>query len=394
MAQTHGTYDPKFEGVFAKFQQFLKSGQEIGASLTVNIDGKDVINLWGGFASSEGTRPWNEDTIVNVYSSTKTISALAVLLLINDGQLSPYDKVSKYWPEYAVNGKQDTEIRHLLSHTSGVAIIEDPTTTDQLCDVKFITSRLAKQAPRWEPGTASGYHCWTYGFLLGEIVRRRTGLSLTEFVSQKIAGPLGADFQIGAAEKDWPRIAELVPPPPSAMAEMANLDPDSPMAKMFYPLADPTFAHTPQWRRAEIGAANGHTNSQALARIWSKALTISDESKRLLSKDTVDLIFTEQSYKPDLCLGLPVRFGVGFGLRGNGDAILDSWIPEGRICFWGGWGGSMVINDLDRNMTITYAMNKMEMGTAGNKSVVAYVEEIYKALGYPLPTKETVGGHL
>lgn len=344
MAQAHGTYDPKFEGVFAKFKEFLESKQEVGASLTVTIDGKDVVNLWGGFADSEGTRPWNEDTIVTVFSTTKTISALAVLLLINEGQLSAYDKVSKYWPEFAVNGKQDIEIRHLLSHTSGLAVLEDPTTPDELCDVKLMTSRLEQQAPRWEPGTASGYHSVTYGFLLGEIVRRKTGLSLTEFVSQKIAGPLDADFRIGAAEKDWPRIAELIPPPPAAMAEMANLDPNSMLAKMLNPFFHPSFTQTPQWKKAEIGAANGHSNSQALARIWSKALTIGDQSKRLLSRDTIDLIFKEQSYGPDLCVGVPVRFGIGLGIRGNGDAIIDSWIPEGRLCFWGGWGGSMVIS--------------------------------------------------
>lgn len=386
MAQTHGTYDPQFEGVYTKFKQFIQSGQEVGASLTVKIDGKDVINLWGGFANGEGTRPWNEDTIVNVYSTTKTISALAVLLLINEGQVSPYDKVAKHWPEFAENGKQDIEIRHLLSHTSGLAFIPEPTTLDELCNAELITSRLAKAAPAWEPGTASGYHSWTYGFPLGELVRRRTGLSLTEFVSQRIAGPLGADFQIGAAEKDWPRIAELVPPPAYAMNEMSNIDPNSNMAKMLYPFADPAFANTSQWRKAEVGAANGHTNSQALARIWSNALTIGDESKRWLSKDTIDLIFKEQSYGTDVCLGTPVRFGIGLSIRGNGDAIIDSWVPEGRLCFWGGWGGSMVINDLDRNMTIGYAMNKMEMGTAGNTSVRAYVEEIYKALGTSIST--------
>lgn len=394
MAQTHGTYDPKFQAVYEKFKEFIESGQEVGASLTVNIDGKDVVNLWGGFASGERDRPWNEDTIVNVYSTTKTVSALAVLLLINEGQLSPYDKVSKHWPEFAANGKQDVEIRHLLSHTSGLAVIEAPMTIDELCDVSLVTPRLAAQAPLWEPGTASGYHSWTYGFLLGEVVRRRTGLSLTEFVAQRIAAPLAADFQIGAAEKDWPRIAELIPPPPAAVAEMAQIDPESMMARMLYPVADPSYANTPTWRGAEIGAGNGHTNSQALARIWSKALTISDESKRVLSNDTIDLIFKEQSYGPDLCIGIPIRFGIGMGIRGNGDAIIDSWIPEGRVCFWGGWGGSMVINDVDRHMTIGYAMNKMEMGTAGNTSVKVYVDEIYKALGITLPSQEAAGGHL
>ncbi|KAK1948671.1 beta-lactamase [Colletotrichum sublineola] len=387
MAQAHGNCDPKFQRVGEKFKQLLESGQELGASLTVNIDGEEVINMWGGYADAKRTRPWNEDTIVNVFSTTKTISALAVLLLINDGELSPYDKVSKHWPEFAVNGKENVQVRHLLSHTSGLAVFEDPITMEELCDYDAAVSRLEKQAPRWEPGTASGYHAWTYGYPIGELVRRKTGLTLREFVAQKIAGPLDADFQIGAKEEDWPRVAELVPPPlpPADFVMPSNMDPDSLPAKMLCPRPDASFANTESWRRAEIGAANGHSNSQAIAKIWSKALTVGDESQRLLSKDTIDLIFTEQSYSPDLCLGAPIRFGTGLGIRGNGDTIIDYWIPEGRLCFWGGWGGSMVINDVDRHITIAYAMNKMDAGSAGNDAVRSYVAEIYEALGVPIP---------
>ncbi|EFQ26168.1 beta-lactamase [Colletotrichum graminicola] len=386
MVQVNGRCDPKFQGVSKKFQELLESGQELGASLTVKIDGEQVVNIWGGYADAKRTRPWNEDTIVNVFSTTKTISALAVLLLINDGELSPYDKVSKYWPEFAVNGKENIEVRHLLSHTSGLAVFEDPITMQELCDFDATVSRLEKQPPRWEPGTASGYHTWTYGYLIGELVRRKTGLTLREFVAQKIAAPLNADFQIGAKEEDWPRIAELVPPPlpPANFISPPKVDPDSMSAKMMNPTPDASFAHTELWRRADIGAANGHSNSQAIAKIWSRALTVADESQRLLSKETIDLIFTEQSYGPDLCFGIPIRFGTGLGIRGNGDAVVDSWIPEGRLCFWGGWGGSIIINDVDRHITIAYAMNKMDPGTAGNGAVRSYVAEIYKALGVPI----------
>ncbi|KAF9879173.1 beta-lactamase [Colletotrichum karsti] len=381
MTSTLGKCDPKFDNVRVKLQELLDSGEEVGASLTVTIDGEDVVNLWGGFADAARTRPWEEDTIVNVFSSTKTICALSVLLLINDGQISPYDKVSKYWPEFAVNGKEDVEVRHLLAHTSGLAIFEEPLgSMENLCDVKLCTSRLEQQAPRWTPGTASGYHSWTYGYPIGELIRRKTGLSLKEYVAQKIAGPLGADFQIGAKEEDWPRVAELIPPPPFH-PPLADLPPDSIPTKMLNPIPDPNFANTPTWRKAEIGSANGHTNAKALAKIWSNALTTSDESKRLLSKQTIDLIFTEQSYGPDLAIGLPVRFGVGLGLRGNGDAAIDHWLPEGRLCFWGGWGGSMVINDVDRGVTICYTMNKMGPGIAGNNAIQQYVAEIYQALG-------------
>ncbi|WQF78088.1 Putative beta-lactamase/transpeptidase [Colletotrichum destructivum] len=386
MAQAHGTCDPKFQGVRDRFQQLLESGQELGASLTVTIDGEEAVNLWGGYADADRTRPWNEDTIVNVWSTTKTIAALAVLLLIDDGQLGPDDKVSEYWPEFAVNGKEDIRVRHLLSHTAGLAAFEDPITFPDLCDFDAAVARLEKQAPQWEPGTASGYHCWTYGFPIGELVRRRTGLGLRDFVSQRIAAPLDADFQIGACEEDWPRVAELVPPPlpPSHLVPPAP-DPDSLFAKILRPTPDASFANTAPWRRADIGAANGHSNSRAIAKIWSRALTLADDGRRLLSPRTVDLVFTEQSYGTDLFLGVPARFGTGLGLRGNGDALVDAWLPEGRLCFWGGWGGSMVINDVDRHLTIAYAMNKMDAGSAGNDAVRSYVAEVYKALGVPIP---------
>ncbi|KAK1996218.1 beta-lactamase [Colletotrichum falcatum] len=388
MVSAHGKCDAKFQAVGERFRELLESGQELGASLTVTIDGEEVIDMWGGYADAKRTRPWNEDTIVNVFSTTKTVSALAVLLLINDGQLSPDDKVLKYWPEFAANGKENVRVRHLLSHSSGLAVFEDPITMQDLCDFGATVSRLEKQPPRWEPGTASGYHAWTYGYLVGELVRRRTGLTLREFVAQNIAAPLGADFQIGAKEEDWPRIAELVPPPlpPSNLTAPPGTDPDSLPAKMLSPAPDATFVSTEPWRRADIGAANGHSNSRAIAKIWSRALTVADEGQRLLSKDTIDVIFTEQSCGTDLCFGFPVRFGTGLGIRGNGSTGIDPWIPEGRLCFWGGWGGSMVINDVDRHVTIAYAMNKMDAGTVGNAAVRSYVAEIYKVLGVPIST--------
>ncbi|KAF6803772.1 beta-lactamase [Colletotrichum sojae] len=350
MAQVNGTCDSKFEGVRAKFGELLKSGEELGASFAVTIDGKDVIDLWGGFADPERSRPWTEDTIVNVYSTTKTVCALAVLMLIDEGRLSPDDKVAKHWPEFAVNGKQDIEVRHLISHTSGLAVSEEPITIEELCGLQLATSRLEAQAPRWEPGTASGYGAWTYGYPVGELIRRITGQSFTDFVAQKIAGPLGADFQIGAREADWPRVAELVPPTIPAP-----------------PPGSSDWGPKPGTTAALISATLGD-----------------DDDRRLLSRETVDLIFREQSYGTDLVLGPVIRFGCGLGLRGNGDSLVDSWTPEGRLCFWGGWGGSLVINDVDRRITIAYAMNKMSNSTAGNDAVISYIG-VYKALGVPIP---------
>ncbi|OLN89246.1 Beta-lactamase domain-containing protein 2-like protein 2 [Colletotrichum chlorophyti] len=393
MAPPHGTYDSMFQGVYDSFQQLLESGQELGASLTVNIDGRDVVDLWGGYADTARNRPWNENTIVNVWSTTKTISALAVLLLIEEGQLSPNDEISRYWPEFAVNGKKDIQVRHLLSHNSGIAIFEEPLAFKDLCDRQFIVSKLEKQLIQWQPGTASGYHCWTYGYLIGELVRRKTGLSLTDFVSRKIAGPLHADFQIGAKEEDWARIAEMVPPQ-IRLASDSKFETNPLQAGIFNPFPNVDFTNTSLWRRAEIGSGNGHTNSKALARIWSRAITITDNRQRLLSKKTIDLIFEEQSYGPDLCLGFPVRFGIGMGIRGNGNTPVDSWLPEGRICYWGGWGGSMVVNDVDRHITIAYTMNKMENTSTGNKAFRRYAKEIYRALGVSVSCAPTVNSLL
>ncbi|RDW83082.1 beta-lactamase-2 [Coleophoma crateriformis] len=380
-AQFHGRCDPKFEAVRGLLQQFVDSGEELGASLVVNVDGDDVVDLWGGYADADRTRPWNEDTVVTVFSSTKNVTSLAILMLVERNLLSIDDKVAKYWPEFAANGKEDVEIRHLLSHTSGVGAWEDPMALEDLCNTEECTARLAKQAPWWTPGTASGYHSLTFGFLLGEIVRRITGLSLKEFIRTNIASPLGADFQLGAVEEDWPRISNMIPPPPRGEQPPA-MEPDSIPMKFMNPLPTVEFANTPAWRQAEIGAANGFGNAKSLARILSEVtLAGKEDTKGLLSKQTVDLIFKEQSRGPDVALGIPLRFGVGFALTGDGDTSLDDFLPSGKICLWGGWGGSMAIMDVERGVTITYAMNKMSNEGPGTPLVKAYLKAIYEALG-------------
>jgi CubicO group peptidase (beta-lactamase class C family) len=238
---------------------------------------------------------------------------------------------------------------------------------------------MAAQAPWWEPGTASGYHALNYGHLLGEVLRRITGKTLKQFVAEQIAGPLGADFQIGAVESDWPRISDVVPPPPLPF-DLAALDPASPAVRTLTgPLVTAEEANTPAWRRADIGAANGHGNARSVARIMSVvARGGAVDRVRLLGPDTIDLIFDEQQNGIDLVLGVPLRLGIGYGLP---QRELLPWFPEGRICFWGGWGGSMIVMDVDRRMTISYMMNKMGPGIVGSDRSTAYGRAIYDALG-------------
>ncbi|KAK5946296.1 hypothetical protein PMZ80_000438 [Knufia obscura] len=379
MAKVQGTCSEKFNSVKQLLEEQIASGQELGASIAVNIDGEEVVDIWGGYKDVEHKATWDKDTVVNVWSSTKTVSALAVLMLIDQGKLDAFEKVWKYWPEFAENGKENVEVRHFLSHTSGVSGWDQPITIEEVCDVKISTEKLAKQAPWWEPGTASGYHALNMGHLLGELVRRITGKSLTQFVAEEIAAPLNADFQIGAAEKDWGRIADVVAPPPSPV-DFNSLPKDSVTFKTFGALQTKAeTCLTSTWRKAEIGAANGHANARSLNRTASVvSLGGTVNGKQFLGQKTIDMIFQEQSNGTDLAIGLPIRYGIGYGLKGEGPA---EWLADGKVCFWGGWGGSIVIMDVGRRLTITYVMNKMGAGTMGNERTKAYVDKVYEALG-------------
>jgi CubicO group peptidase (beta-lactamase class C family) len=376
-----GHYDRRFAGLAAALAEELTTGGELGAAIAVDIDGEMVVDIWGGYADQAKTRQWDQDTIVNIFSSTKNITSLAALLLIDRGSLDPFAPVARYWPEFAANGKQDIEVRHVLGHTSGVSGWEMPFTIEGVYEWEESTARLAAQAPWWPPGSASGYHAVTSGHLVGEIVRRITGLSLKDFVRKEIAEPLGADIQIGARPEDDARIAELIPPPPLDIPFDAMPE-EHPMRKTFawYPPNSEAalIAQTTAWRRADIGSANGHGNARSLVRALS-AISLSGRVNglQLLRPETIDLIFREQANGIDLVLGMPARWGIGYGLP-KPEAVPH--IPPGKICYWGGWGGSMVAMDLDRRMTFSYVMNRMgQVTSAGSDRTQRYTRLVYEA---------------
>jgi len=378
MADIRGTCDGRFEAVRSARARHLDSGEELGASIVLDIDGDIAIDMWGGFRDQARTIPWDEHTITNVWSTTKTITSLAALMLVDRGELDVDAPVAKYWPEFGAAGKQDVLVRHVMSHASGVSGLDQPAVIEDLYDWEQSTSRMAAQAPWWEPGTASGYHALNYGHLVGEIVRRISGKTLKRFVAEEIAGPLGADFQIGADQSDWGRIADVVPPPPLDI-DLAALGMDSPAVKTFTgPIPAAGDANTPGWRRADMGACNGHGNARSVARVMSVVSRGGEvDGVRLLGPDTIDLIFREQLNGIDLVLGVPLRLGIDYGLPQR-DTL--PYVPDGKICFWGGWGGSMIVMDVGRGMTLSYMMNKMGPGVVGSERSAAYATAIYDAV--------------
>ena len=324
----HGHCDNRFDKVAEALADEIAKGEELGASIALDIDGELVIDIWGGHADRAKSMPWARNTIVNFFSCTKTLTALAALIAIDRGLVDAFAPVAKYWPEFAENGKQDIEVRHLLSHTSGVSGWEPPFGIEDIYDWEKATSHLARQAPWWPPGTASGYHVVNYGHLIGEVIRRTTGMSLKQFVRDEIAEPLGADVQIGARDEDYGRIAELIPPPPLDIP-LDAMPADHPMIKTFASFPPDSngaaIAESAEWRRADIGAANGHGNARALARALSPiSLGGKANGVQLLRPDTIDLIFEEQSSGMDLVLDDPLAIRHRLRIALSGKRSRDS----------------------------------------------------------------------
>lgn len=365
----------RFAPVRTAFEANLASGADLGACFTATVEGETVVDLWGGWADEAKTRPWEKDTIVNVYSTTKTMTALTALLVADRGELDFDAPVAKYWPEFAANGKAGVKVSHLMSHSAGLSGWKEPITQETLYDWDKATSLLAAQAPYWEPGTASGYHAITQGYLVGEVVRRITGRSLGTVFREEIAEPLGADFHIGLPASEDARVADLIPPPPGgAIGDGEQGELNRNMSSN--PPINPLDTRTRAWRAAEIPAAGGHGNARSIAEIH--ALLANGgvaKGKRIMSEAGCRKALEQQIEGTDLILGAPVRFGMGFGLPGEMVPL-----PNPNTIFWGGYGGSLVIIDMDARTTFGYAMNKMAGTTTGDMRAIGLAGAMWGAL--------------
>ncbi len=375
-SDVNGICPARFAAVRQAFERNL-AADDVGASFAVTLDGELAIDLWGGFADAARTRPWQRDTIVNVFSSTKTMSFLCFLLLADRGEIDLRAPVARYWPEFGANGKAGVQLRHLMSHSAGVPAQDAPLTEELLYDHARICSILAAQAPWWEPGTASGYHALIQGHLIGEVVRRVTGQTLGAFFRKEIAEPLGSDFHIGLDPAHFSRVADLIPYAPDPNAPPPP--PDSIAGRTFARgMPDVQWTRGEGWRRAEIPAANGHGNARAMAQIHAAlACGGSVGGRRLLSRDTCESVLEEQTNGVDLVIGVPVRFGLGYALMNE----TFPFSPNKRACFWGGWGGSLVVADLDARVSIGFAMNQMRADSiVGDRRTYALCKAVYAAL--------------
>jgi len=370
-----GFAQDRFAAVRDTFAANLASGEDVGASFAATVEGETVVDLWGGFADEARTRAWEQDTLVNVYSTTKTMTALTALMLADRGALDFDAPVSRYWPEFAANGKAAVKVSHLMSHSAGLSGWKEPIRQEDLYDWEKATSLLAAQAPYWEPGTAPGYHALTQGYLVGEVVRRITGKTLGTVFREEIAEPLGADFHIGLPASEDTRVADLIPPPPgtavgdgeqSALA--ANMSSN--------PGIDVLATRTRAWRAAEIPAAGGHGNARSIAEIHVLLANGGvARGRRILSEAGCRKALELQIEGQDLILGGPARFGMGFGLPGE-----HMPLPHPNTIYWGGYGGSLVIIDMDARATFGYAMNKMAPTTTGDTRAFSLAMGMWEGL--------------
>ncbi len=372
MIEISGTVAPGFERAREAFAaNFAREGayREAGASFAAFHKGQPVVHLWGGYRDAARTIPWAADTLVNVWSSTKGVTATALALLVDRGLINYADLVVRHWPEFGENGKDKITVAQLMSHQAGLPGFAEPTTADDLLDWEGCTAKLARQKPVWEPGTASSYHALTYGWLAGELIRRVAKKQISEFVRDEIAKPLSADIHIGLPEALEPRVAPLLAPvDPAPLPPL----PDVAMMALINPQLVPTMANWRAWRAAEIPAANGQANAMGLARLYN-ALANGD----LLARRTVTRMTAPATSdgRRDMFLGFTDSWGMGVALNTPG-----IYGPNKRAFGHSGWGGSFGCADPDAGVAIGYVCSQMGPELVGDPRTAGLCGAVFAAL--------------
>ncbi|MGK0223181.1 MAG: CubicO group peptidase (beta-lactamase class C family) [Limisphaerales bacterium] len=374
--EIQGYCDERFGKVRDAFAENFSERADIGACFAATLEGEFVVDLWGGHQDAERQRPWQEDTIINVYSSTKTMTFICALMLADRGQLDLDAPVANYWPEFSANGKENVLVKHILSHSAGLPGFSRVLTADELYDWDLCCADLAAQASWWEAGTQSGYHAITQGYLVGEVVRRVTGQTIGQYFKAEVADKVSADFHIGVDPKDFGRVADLVPA--AETAPILEMDPESIPGRVFAGLdISPGTTGSAGWRQAEIPAANGHGNARSIVRAQTAmANGGSAFGIKLLSGVGCAKALELQTEGPDLVLGLVVKYALGYGLP-TADIPIS---PNANTLFWGGAGGSTVVVDTEARACFSYVMNQMDNFIIGGPRGQALASAMYDSL--------------
>lgn len=385
-SQIHGEVAPGFERVRDAFAANFEKHGEVGAAFSLYHRGKKVVDLWGGLADVETGRPWAEDSIVMVFSSTKGATAICAHLLAQRGELDLDAPVAEYWPEFAAGGKQDIPVRWLLSHQVGLPVFDSPLTPEEFLAWEPPVKALAAQSPVWEPGTTHGYHAGSYGWLVGEVVRRITGRTLGTFFADEVAGPLGLDFWIGLPESEESRVVPMIEidlqegsVDEQALTERrrdlldASRDPDSLLARPS--TTGPVNPNTRAFRAAELPAGNGIADARSLARMYASLIGDGVDGVRILNEETVTRATAEQSNGRDAVLQIQTRFGLGFELN----------LPHGHLGQEGafghsGAGGSLGFADPKAEIAFGYAMNKMQLVASDDPRTLSLIAAVHESL--------------
>jgi CubicO group peptidase (beta-lactamase class C family) len=383
--KAEGNCDARFRRVKEVFETNFANDLEVGAAVAATIDGKSVVDLWGGHADAARTRPWKRDTLVNVFSTTKGITAILANRLVEHGRLDLDAPVARYWPEFAQAGKEKIPVHFLLSHRTGLPAVRKQLPADGWVNWPVMCTALAAETPWWEPGTRHGYHALTFGYLVGEIIRRITGKTPGAYLYDEITAPNSLDIHIGVDASFDARIAELVgakPPPPGAPNAFAALasDPESITYKAIanpVPVVDPKLVNSRAWRAAEIPAANGHATARDLARLYGALATGGSlDGRRILTPESIARACVEQASGPDVVLGANTRWGLGF-------ALTQPEIPFGpnpRAFGHPGAGGSLGFADPDARVGFGYTMNQMGSDALLDGRAAALFNALYESL--------------
>jgi len=372
--EIQGNCDRKFTEVKELFESIHSSGREIGSSFAVYKDGKALVDIWGGYTDKEQTNPWNKDSLATVWSTTKGVAAITCALAVERGLLDYEEKVSHYWPEFGCNGKEDITVGMLLSHQAGICGSATNNVKDYYSQ-STMAEELAAMKPIWEPGTASGYHSMTYGWLTSELIIRVTGKTLGNFYADEIGNLNEIDFFIGLPESEEKRVVEMVPFPKE---ENQSTEPTEINDAKRATARGPNLIklqNTRDWRAAEIPSANGQGCASGLAKLYSLVVS-NDPSIKILDEKTIKRMTEERITNRDLVLDVVTRWGAGFIMNMHG--VIYG--PVKNSFGHSGWGGSCAFGDPENNLGISYVMNQMKNNFAADGRSLELINVTYDCL--------------